>query len=163
MKHLYVIRHAKSSWADEGMRDFDRPLNDRGQKNAPMMAERLKARSHIDHFVVSPAKRTRQTAKHFTSAFSFPENKIQWEESIYEAPVTALIDVVQKLDDKFDSVAFIGHNYGVSLLVAYLTGESVQMPTCAIATIELEIDSWSLISREIGRLIDYDFPKKMTE
>lgn len=163
MKHLYVIRHAKSSWADEGMRDLDRPLNDRGKLNAPVMAARLKNRAVVDHFVVSPAKRTRQTAKHFTAAFSFPENKIQWEESIYEAPVSALINVVQSLDDKFESVAFIGHNYGVSLLVAYLTGENVQMPTCAIASIELEIDSWSLISREIGRLIDYDFPKKMTE
>ena len=77
MKHLYVIRHAKSSWADEGMRDFDRPLNERGKKNAPMMAERLQAKSKVDHFVVSPAKRTRQTAQYFTTAFSFPEKKIQ--------------------------------------------------------------------------------------
>lgn len=160
MKRIHVIRHAKSSWADEGMRDFDRPLNDRGRTNAPMMAKRLKSRiGTIDFIVCSPAKRTHQTAAYFCEAFGFDEKQIHFVEKIYEAPLSALIETVNALPDDKNEVLFIGHNYGVSHLVNYLTGECVDMPTCAIASIDIPFDQWSMIVEECGTLAAYDYPK----
>jgi phosphohistidine phosphatase len=161
MKRIHIIRHAKSSWAEEGMRDFDRPLNDRGERDAPIMAARLHEHiSSIDFIVASPAKRTSQTSQYFCSAFNYPVDKIHFEPRIYEAPLEALIKTVNEIPDTANEVLFIGHNFGVSYLVNYLTDQNVQMPTCAIASIELDIEQWSWVTRLSGRLVEYDYPKK---
>lgn len=161
MKTIHIIRHAKSSWADEGMRDFDRPLNDRGERDAPIMAKRLLDRiGTVDLIVASPARRTTLTSSYFCDAFNYSKDQIKFIPTIYEAPLQALIEAVNNLPDSANEVLFIGHNYGVSELVSYLTGEHVQMPTCAIASIELDIEQWSWVTRLSGRLVEYDYPKK---
>ncbi|MFM2000122.1 MAG: phosphohistidine phosphatase [Bacteroidota bacterium] len=161
MKTIHIIRHAKSSWADEGMRDFDRPLNDRGERDAPAMAKRLQSRiGKVDLIVASPAKRTTLTSRFFCDAFNYSKENVKFIPTIYEAPLQALIEAVNNLPDSANEVLFIGHNYGVSHLVQYLTDENVDMPTCAIASIQLDIEQWSWVTRLSGRLVEYDYPKK---
>ena len=161
MKTIHIIRHAKSSWANEGMRDFDRPLNDRGERDAPAMAKRLLGRiGKVDLIVASPAKRTTLTSSFFCDAFNYSKDNVKFIPTIYEAPLQALIEAVNSLPDSANDVLFIGHNYGVSHLVQYLTDENVDMPTCAIASIELDIEQWSWVTRLSGRLVEYDYPKK---
>lgn len=161
MKTLYVIRHAKSSWAEQNQTDFNRKLNERGIENAPMMAKRLHQKiADIDYKICSPALRTTQTAHFFCAEFGWEPSELKFEPSIYEAPLSNLLKVVSSIPNESDSAVLFGHNFGVSLLVNHLTDDYVQMPTCAIATIELNIDRWEMISEGIGRLIDYDYPKK---
>jgi phosphohistidine phosphatase len=161
MKRIHIIRHAKSSWAEEGMRDFDRPLNDRGERDAPIMAARLKARiGKIDLIAASPARRTTLTSDFFCDEFGYSKDQIKFIPTIYEAPLEALIKAVNDLPDSANEVLFIGHNNGVSYLVEHLTDESIAMPTCAIASIELDVEQWSWVTRLSGRLVEYDYPKK---
>lgn len=160
MKRIHIIRHAKSDWAKEELKDFDRPLNDRGKRNAPMMAKRLLSREARPDFVVcSPARRTRETCQYFLMEFPLAETKITYEESIYEASLSALLNAIEKIPSTSNEAFFIGHNYGVSQLVEYLTEEQVAMPTCAIASIDLYIDDWNQITANCGKLIHYDYPK----
>lgn len=161
MKTLYVIRHAKSSWAEPNQPDIDRKLNDRGVENAPMMAKRLHERvATIDYKICSPAVRTTQTAQFFCAEFGWNLSELNFEKSIYEAPLANLLKVISSIPNQCNSAVLFGHNFGVSLLVNHLTDDYVQMPTCAIVTIELNIDQWEMLSEGIGRLMDYDYPKK---
>lgn len=160
MKTLYVIRHAKSSWAVSGQADFDRPLNDRGIANAPMMAKRLYAQNpKIDFVLCSPARRTTATAEAFASVYGWEQESIFFEKKIYEAPLSNLVEAISAIPNENESAVLFGHNNGVSLLVSYLSDEFLAMPTCAVATIALQIEDWQHISQGIGKLLNYDYPK----
>ena len=101
MKTLYVVRHAKSSWGDLTQPDFDRPLNDRGQRNAPEMAHRLLSRGiSIDAFVTSTAKRAMQTSLHFISVFGRKPEELILREDLYHAPPEVYFSVVAQQDDR---------------------------------------------------------------
>src|SRR5580765_3411656 len=114
MKTLLLIRHAKSSWDSAASKDFDRPLNERGKKNAPEMASRLlKKKIDIDLFVSSPAKRAKTTAILFTREFEKKEEKIIFDPQLYNADIENFYDVISKLDDKYTSVAIFSHNPGI--------------------------------------------------
>lgn len=161
MKRIHIIRHAKSSWANPGQSDFDRPLNNRGLQNAPEMAARLKSRVKMpDLLICSPAARTKATAVFFCEAFHYPPQNIRYEKRIYEAPLKNLLDVIHTIPDTAEEILFIGHNNGVSMLVEYLSGEWTAMPTCAVATIDLYISAWKECTKGCGRLTEYDYPKK---
>src|SRR6478609_6616404 len=116
MKTLYLVRHAKSSWDDIDLSDFDRPLNDRGKKDAPKMGKRLKERDIFpDVMLSSPAKRALETCKAIAKALSFPEEKITTDKRLYHASEDQLLKVVQGLKDRHDNVEVImifGHNPG---------------------------------------------------
>lgn len=161
MKDLYLIRHAKSDWEDISLRDFDRPLNSRGLKNAPFMAEILsKKLKFTDVIISSPAKRALTTAEFFASAFDIKKEGIITDERIYEAPVSNLLKVINELDDANATVLMFGHNPGFSNLINYLTSENCEMPTCAIAHVRFDFESWKMVSADMGKLIEFDFPKK---
>lgn len=164
MKKLFINRHAKSSWADNTMRDFDRPLNNRGMRDAPFMAKVLKNRSeNIDTLVTSPANRALSTARFFAAELDFSEDQIVRERGVYGASSTELADIVTTFDNKWESVIMFGHNPGFSNLVEYFTGEFVEMPTCGIAAVTFEIDHWKEAFRENGTLDFLDFPKNHEE
>src|ERR1700754_58855 len=115
MKTLLIIRHAKSSWDNAETSDIDRPLNDRGKRDAPAMAQRLiKAGVAIDRFVSSPARRARQTAELFTQTFGKKGKEILFIPELYHASLETFKDVVSGLDDKDDSVALFSHNPGIT-------------------------------------------------
>ncbi|GAO42440.1 SixA phosphatase family protein [Flavihumibacter petaseus] len=145
MKSIYVVRHAKSSWGDLTLPDFDRPLNDRGQRNAPEMAQRLLQKGvAIDLFVSSTAKRALQTAMHFARAYQQPAEVIQLHEELYHAPASVYSDVISTLDDKASSVAIFGHNPGISFFVNELCSTRIdEMPTCGVFAVSAPISHWA--------------------
>ncbi|MBC7913981.1 MAG: histidine phosphatase family protein, partial [Pyrinomonadaceae bacterium] len=105
MKQLLIVRHAKSDWNTDASSDFDRPLNKRGARDAPEMAERLLKKHIIPQLIVSsPALRALTTAKYFADVFNIDKKLIQTEPSIYEASATTLLSVVNKLDNRFNLV-----------------------------------------------------------
>jgi phosphohistidine phosphatase len=160
-KQLLIIRHAKSDWGDFNLKDFDRPLNHRGKKNAPEMVERL-VQNHIipDHMVSSPALRAFTTAKYFATGWKIREVEIEINTSIYEANVKALLKAINNFDDQFNKVALFGHNPGLTDLLNYLTDTHISnMPTCSVAIIEFSCDHWSEISNSMGKLVLFDYPK----
>lgn len=161
MKQLIIVRHAKSDWGDLNLKDFDRPLNPRGHKNAPEMVERLINKQVVPNAMVSsPALRALTTAKYFAAGWKFEADKLTTNPSIYEANTKTLLNVVNGFDDEFDTIALFGHNPGLTDLVNYLTDEYiVNMPTCSMVIIEFPFDEWKLISGDTGKLTLFDFPK----
>ncbi|MFN8775652.1 MAG: SixA phosphatase family protein [Flavobacteriales bacterium] len=161
MKTLILVRHAKSDRSDSSMPDIDRPLNARGHRDAPMMGAVLAAsyRSGIHCVVTSPALRAATTCGYFLRELG---NQVECftEPRIYEAPVSQLVEVVQGLDDRFTHALLFGHNPGFSMLVEYLTGEWVDMPTCGIAVMESAVPHWAAMSRGVARLASFDYPKR---
>lgn len=142
MKNLFLLRHAKSSWDDPRAADFDRVLNERGRKAAPLVGKYLREQGiKLDLIVCSPAMRTRQTIEAVRAA-SRIDCELRFDERIYAATVNRLLEVVSEIDDKYNSVLIVGHNPGLQELVEALTGEARQMPTATLAKIELEIATW---------------------
>ena len=161
MKELYIIRHAKSSWSNSQLRDFDRPLNDRGRAAAPEMGERLmKAGITPDVIISSPANRAITTAIIIAEKF---EKKIEIieESELYHASTFLLLQIVNRLPDKFEKVFLVGHNPGLTDFAGYLSNDQFgNLPTAAVVGIRFDIDSWSLISGSTGDCFLYDYPKK---
>src|SRR5690349_23982939 len=101
MKTLLLVRHAKSSWDAAGLDDFDRPLNERGKKDAPEMAKRIKDRNiHPDLFLSSPAKRAHKTAKLFAEEFGISKSEISLKEKLYGASITAFLETLNQVEEK---------------------------------------------------------------
>lgn len=145
MKTLFILRHAKSSWDNADLADFDRPLNKRGLESAPSVGEIIcKNKFQIDSIISSPAKRAEQTAILVKEAANI-KAEIQFDERIYEASPHRLLEILSESDDKIKSVLLVGHNPGLEGLVKMLTQENESMPTAALAVIDLEIDDWKQI------------------
>ena len=152
MKRLIVMRHAKSSWDDPALDDFDRPLNGRGKLAAPYMGALMRSKGLVpDVIVASPAKRARKTAKKARKAGEFAA-PVTYEPGVYEASTGTLVDILSKVEDTNHTVLLVGHNPGMEGLVGYLTGTSAAMPTAAVAVLELTVDSWGQIDRDTGHL-----------
>src|SRR5689334_12446246 len=135
MKTLYVLRHAKSSWDNAELEDFDRPLNDRGESSAPFMGEFMTANGFEPAVIVSsPAVRARETARLVKEAAHMPA-EIVYDDRIYEASPRTLQTVAASFDDRFDSAMMVGHNPGMEGFVRLLTGRSEEMPTASLAVI----------------------------
>lgn len=163
-KTLLLIRHAKSDWADLMLSDFKRPLNQRGENNAPEMAKRLVKRQLFPQQIISsPALRAITTAKHFAKELDIKPADIIQEPEIYDALTNTLLEVVNNLDDNSDFTALFGHNPGITGLVNYLSNKEVfHMPTCGMVLIEFPFDKWQMLSRGTGDLIFFDFPKNQS-
>ena len=163
MRTLYLLRHAKSSWKDVSLRDFDRPLKDRGRKAAKRMGQYLADEKLKGLLVVcSPAVRTRETADIFFKSAEL-DVEVRFEERIYEASLRDLMQVVLELPDKEKVAILIGHNPGFEELLAYLTGEFRRVPTCALAKIKLEDVSWKDIREDAGSLQWFVTPNELEE
>ena len=159
MKILFLLRHAKSSWDNASLADFDRPLNERGNNTAPFMGEVMTRRGYAPAIVVSsPANRAASTAKLVKDAAGLSAD-IRYDDRVYEASPNSLRQVASELDDTFGSAMIVGHNPGMEGFIRYLTGEIEAMPTAALAVIELNIDSWSQINADTGKLAEVIRPK----
>ena len=160
MKTLYVLRHAKSSWDDAELADFDRPLNERGEIAAPFMGEFMAANGFEPQVIVSsPAVRARETARLATEAARFPADIIH-DERIYEASPRTLQTVASSINDRFESAMLVGHNPGMEGFVRLMSGRSEEMPTAALAVIDLDIERWSDIDSGLGSLRRMVRPKE---
>lgn len=164
-KKLLLVRHGKSEWGNAHLADFDRPLNPRGHRNAPEMAARLLQRNLVPQLIVSsPAVRAVTTARHFVQAWKKSSEQIKEEPSIYEASVATLLKLINKFDNKSDYIAIFGHNPGFTDLANYLSDADIyNIPTCGTVLIEFEIDDWGLVSHHTGKLIQFDYPKSLTD
>ena len=165
MLQLTLIRHAKSSWDNPALSDFDRPLNKRGMKNAPLMGKIISKRGLVfDRIVASPALRAITTAHLIAGKQGFPEQDIQQRDELYDASVDELLDCVHSLDNQYASIALVAHNPGLTSLCNYLSGESIaNLPTCAVAVIEFDLDDWRAVYQDTGRLVLYEYPRKHTD
>lgn len=165
MKNLILVRHAKSSWDDLHLSDHDRPLNHRGEKDAPRMAKRLKEkRIFPDVLLSSTAKRALDTATVFASILKFPADQIHTTKKIYHANEDQLLSVIQfikDLRDKEEVVLLFGHNPGLTEFTNALAEESIDnIPTCGIVSIQLKIKKWKDASFGCGELVFFDYPKR---
>lgn len=162
MKRLVLIRHAKSSWNEPGLADFERSLNERGERDAPRMGKRLHKRGLAPDLVVSsPARRALTTAQIIAAAIDYPVAAIRTIDAIYEASLETLLGVVRDIPDSHHEVVLFGHNPGITMFANALAAVDIDnVPTCGVATIELEVDSWSAVEYGSGRLLDFDYPKK---
>ncbi len=164
MKILYLVRHAKSSWKYPNLDDFERPLNKRGRKSAPLMGSILKKLdAKPDLIISSPAARASMTARIISEQMNYPLEKIRYDESVYASSENELLDIIAEIDDRVTKAMLIGHNPGLTSL-ANLIGDSPisNIPTSGVCCIELSISSWKEIWKHRGKVKFFEYPKKYT-
>lgn len=161
MKTLYLIRHAKSSWSNPDLSDFDRPLNDRGRRDAPRMGKRLKEKAIApDLMLSSPANRAITTCREIASVLGYDESRIKTDKRIYHASEEELINILSELQDTQKTVMLFGHNPGFTNFANALLSEHIMnIPTCGVVAGKLNIQSWKEINNGCGKLVFFDFPK----
>ncbi|MBV8859979.1 MAG: histidine phosphatase family protein [Acidobacteria bacterium] len=161
MKTLYLLRHAKSSWKEPGLQDFDRPLNGRGRESVPLVGRFIrKKKLRVDLMISSPAARARQTAALVKESAGLTA-ELLFDERIYEADAVTLLEVVTQAAESADSLMLVGHNPGMEELLTLLTGEGRAMPTAALACVALEVEKWG--KARAGRLEWLVRPKELAE
>lgn len=161
MKRLFLIRHAKSSWGEPDLDDFERPLNKRGKRNGPEMAERL---AHLsvepDLIVASPAKRAKKTATYMANGTGYPVSSIAYHKGLYLGSINYHLDVLEKSFKNADTVFLVGHNYTITELAEYLTETQISnVPTCGVVAIEYSDRDGFVRTSGKGKLLFVDFPK----
>ncbi len=162
MKTFYLTRHAKSSWSDSSLRDFDRPLNGRGRRDAPFMASLMKGKGIVpDRIISSPANRAITTAGHFAEALGIDEADIERKQGIYEAYPETLHEIVTSINDDLNTVFLFGHNPGFTAYANRYAAEYIpNMPTCSIVCVSSTADSWSKIDPSNSKVTEFFFPKQ---
>ena len=163
MKTVILVRHAKSSWDDASLTDFERPLNDRGKKDAPEMAERLlKRKIPIDAFVSSPAKRAKKTATIFAKAFDVEKEDVLLADPLYHAHEKDFYDVISQLPESLNNIAVFSHNPGITDFVNSLTPEARidNVPTCGMFAVTFQ-GSWKEFKDAEKQFLFFDYPKNM--
>lgn len=144
MKTIYLIRHAKSSWDDNKLSDHDRPLNKRGEKDAPLMAEFLRQSGNEPaNFISSTAKRAKRTAQVFAKAFGHKKKDIELHPELYHAAPGEITKLLRKLPDDQASVAIFAHNPGITILANTFQGKHLDnVPTTGIVGVRCPVDRW---------------------
>ena len=161
MKKLILIRHAKSDWSNPLLEDFLRPLNKRGERNAPFMAKILEKKDiKPDLIISSPSIRTKQTLEYFIKQLNY-KDEVRFEESIYEAPFENLLKVIKNISNNYKIILLVGHNPGLCDLINFLLDKHFEnIPTCGIVEIDFNAKSWQDISKENSNLVSFEYPKK---
>jgi phosphohistidine phosphatase len=164
MKTLTLLRHAKSSWDNSGLADHDRPLNERGQRDAPEMAQRIHAAAIRPSLIVSsPATRTWETAKALAAEISYPIEFLQRDNQLYLASLDTLIDYVGQQDPGFNSLLVVAHNPGITVFANYLCpGLTDNVPTCGVVSVTIDSNDWDLRKTGSVTLDLYDYPKRLS-
>ncbi len=168
MKTILLLRHAKSDWSDPSLVDFDRPLANRGLKDAPRMGDVLAGYNFVPDIIISsPARRAKQTAKHVAEACGYTKS-IQWQESFYGATSDALISSLQQLNNRIDRPLLVGHNPTMEETVAELltddgtgawTGWFIRIPTAGLVCLDVDIVDWATLDTGMAVLRWFLIPK----
>lgn len=147
------------------MDDFDRPLNERGQRNAPFMGRQLvKNNEKPDLLVSSTAKRAFTTAKLIAGELTYPKEEIVKLDELYHATVRTWLKVVNGFDAKHRTIMAFGHNNGITEFAGYLTRAYIDnIPTCGIVKISFGFDDWKMVSEGTGEMVYFDYPKRYKE
>jgi len=162
MKKIYLIRHAKSSWKDVTIDDFERPLNGRGKRDVAFMGKRLKMFEVMpDLIYTSPAKRAEKTAKEIAKEIACDKKKIKLNDTLYEGSYEGYLDLIHTIDDHYSSIFIIAHNPTITEVGERLSGAILSnIPTCAIVCISFDVESFKEITEESGHILFFDYPKK---
>ncbi len=154
-KTLYIARHAKSSWDDMSLSDFERPLNPRGKRDAPFMSNLLKEKGIAPDLILSsPAKRAKKTAKHYHKILG---GELRFDKSIYEASTVNLYTLIKEAFQSVDSVMIVGHNPEFTALNDMLSDKSIfNIPTAGVVGIIFE----DPVSIHGGKQLFFEYPKK---
>jgi phosphohistidine phosphatase len=162
VKTLTILRHAKSSWDHADLADHDRPLNKRGERDAPVMGDRLKTAGIRPSLIMgSSAVRAWKTAKVVARQIHYPVEFLQKEPGLYHAGVMKLMDIVSAQDDGFNSIMIVGHNPGLTDLANELVpGLTSNIPTAGFVSVMVDTDGWDLRTRRSAKLIEFDYPRK---
>jgi len=164
-KRLTLIRHAKSSWKDESVTDYERGLNNRGERDAPMIGQRLFARDARPSLILtSTAKRARRTATLIARAIGYPVEFIQGEQELYLAEPEQMFHVIHRQDISFNDIILVGHNPGITELANELTNLRIDnVPTCGIVAMTATLKDWTELRPAACSLEYFDYPKKRGE
>jgi phosphohistidine phosphatase len=162
LRHLTLLRHAKSSWQESGLSDHDRPLSQRGQQDAPVMGRRMLARGTRPSLIISStALRARHTAQIIARELGYPGEFLQREPELYLATPEQIMAVLARQADSFRSIVVCGHNPGLTELANRLAGCDIDnIPTCGMVVIDLNLENWAGIATASGTRQLYDYPKK---
>jgi len=162
MKTLVIVRHGKSSWKDPFLSDHQRPLAKRGLKDAPKMGARLADWGPpIDRVLSSSALRALATAELVTGEMGLPWDEIQVEDGLYHATETELLELICEQEDYLDGLMLFGHNPGMTYLVNDISDLDLDnLPTCGVAILQFNVESWSEIGDVLASRADFDYPKK---
>jgi len=162
VKTLYLIRHAKSDWSDLLLSDFDRPLNKRGMKDAPLMGEILSKKGvHPDLILSSPALRAKTTAIEIAHKLSYPLDSIHTIPSLYASDCETLFSVIHDVPNTVNTLIVFGHNPEFTECVNAISGTEIEnIPTCGIAAMRLYEEKWESIGLNSAQLLFLDTPKQ---
>ena len=165
MKTLYLVRHAKSDWGNENLKDIDRPLNQRGYNDAYLLSKQFaKQQTHPELIITSSATRAYSTCTIFTRALNYNEQHILLVPQIYEAPVDSILSSIASIDDKINSLMVFGHNPGFTDTFNTISDSDINdLPTCGILGIKFDIKSWNEIYSKKGKAFLTLFPKNFRD
>ena len=162
MKTLYLLRHAKSSWKFPELDDFDRPLNKRGQGDAPLMGKRLQRQNILPDLIISsPARRAKHTAQEVAQSMGYSSTAILYDEAVYEASAETLLTTLQTVDNRVAVLLLAGHNPGLTDLANKLTPHYIDnIVTAGVVAIQFLTDDWAKVGKSSpGQFLWYDYPK----
>lgn len=163
---LVMIRHAKSSWANPLQSDFERPLNERGKREAPEMGQKLKQAGIAPDLVIcSTARRTRQTAKRICAELDYDMAMVRWEEKLYHCIPSVFEELLYEVDEKVKTVFIIAHNPGITEFVNQLSAHfSIDnMPTCGVVCAHLDAVEWNLFPSADKDVFLFEYPEKKND
>ena len=161
MKVLTLVRHAKSSWNNTQLSDRARPLNRRGERDAPIMGKRV-----VEHgirpslIIASPAVRAWTTAKIIAQEIGYPTEFLQREDAIYMASLDDLLGTIVAQDNGFNNLMLVGHNPGLTDFANFLSpGVTDNLPTAGVVSVQIDSEDWNLYEQAKAELQIYDYPK----
>lgn len=159
--NLFLCRHAKSSWSEPGLADKERPLNERGKNDAPLMGNILKNKQEFPDLIISsPAKRALKTAKIIAEKLDYKTKNIEINKNLYMAGINEFIDVISHINKEHKNVMLFSHNYGITDFANYISNSDIQnIPTCGIVKISFVIKNWQEIQNTKGNLQYFIYPK----
>lgn len=161
MKKFILIRHGKSAWDQPFLDDHDRPLAERGQRDVPKMAQRLKKKGILPDLIISSsALRALDTAKITAKELGYPKKEIKQDPHLYHASPHAMLKILRMQHDSVETLLLFGHNPGLNDLITYLGGDIDNLPTSGQFGFYLDADSWEELRPERVRFWLMDYPKK---
>lgn len=160
MKTLYLIRHAKASWDQQDLTDFDRPLTELGKTHAHDIGKQLQAQNiKPDLIISSPAVRAMTTAEIIAEELKYPVDKIVKNQQIYTGGVEELLEIIQSIKPVHKNVLFFGHNPSLTWLMHFLCEDArMNIPTCGVVAIELGMRNWQDLTEAEGRVVTFLHP-----
>lgn len=148
MKTLLLMRHAKSSWDNDSLNDYDRPLNERGKRDAPRMGEFILDKKLVPDLIISSsAKRAQETTNKIAQGCAYT-GEIKTTEGLYGVSAENCINIIKSTDNKHNSLLIVGHNPATEEILAQLTDRHERIPTATIIHLEIAIKEWSILTIE---------------